>query len=407
MLISALILSISSVFAAAPTPNAPAQPATSPQQPYPDLVNLPKPNMFTPGVVPEAPNLDAKGYILIDANSGKVLAEKNADDRMEPASLTKLVTLYVTSSALAEKRINLTDKVIVSKDAWATGGSRMFLKVGQEVTVQDLINGIVIDSGNDACMALAEYVGGSTNSFVDLMNQAAKQLGMTNSHFVDPTGLPDPNHYTTPRDLAILTRTLIKSFPQYYHWYDQKWFTFNGIRQPNRNRLLWWDNTVDGLKTGHTEGAGFCLIASAERHGMRLISIVMGAPSDNSRATDSQRLLNYGFRFYETHQLYSAEEMLTQSRVWKGTKKYIPLGLSHDFYVTIPSGEYKHLTAQVKLTNELRAPISKGQQYGDVVVTLNGKPYADLPLVALQDDPKGSAWRRFSDSVALTFHHIF
>ncbi len=381
--------------------------AQSTTEDLPSLANLPRPAALNPILTPDPPHLDAKGYILIDANSGKILAGKNIDERMEPASLTKLMTLYVISTAIKQGRITLNDEVTISKKAWKTGGSRMFLKEGQRVPVKDLIRGIIVDSGNDACVAMAEYIAGSEDAFASLMNQEAQALGMTNSHFAESTGLPKSDHYSTPRDLGILTRAIIKNFPNDYQWYKEKWFTFNGIKQPNRNRLLWWDKSVDGLKTGHTKEAGFCLISSAMRHGMRLISVVMGTPTDNARAEESQRLLNYGYRFFETHKLYGAGIPLIEPRIWKGKSKHIPMGLMHDFYVTIPSGQYKNLTANIKLKGALHAPIEKGQQYGDVVVKLSGKPYANLPLVALQNDPRGGIWRRMTDSIGLTFHNMF
>ncbi len=386
---------------------ASGEPKTSATEPYPNLVNLPRPQPAAPTLVPEAPSIDAKGYILIDANSGKILAAKNIDERMQPASLTKLMSLYIISKALQSGQIHLNDNVTISEKAWKTGGSRMFIKAGDQVTVNDLIQGIIVDSGNDACVAMAEQIAGSEEAFASLMNQQAQKLGMTNSHFVESTGLPNDDHYSTPRDLAILARALIKDFPNDYTWYKQKWFTYNKIKQPNRNRLLWWDTSIDGLKTGHTKDAGYCLIASAKRHGMRLISVVMGTPTDNARAADSQKLLNYGFRFYETHKLYAANTELAAPRIWKGADKHVAMGLAQDLYVTIPAGSYNKLKASVTLQDNLQAPILKGQAYGKVEVNLDDKPYVTLPLVALQDDPKGGIFRRMIDSVSLTFHRVF
>lgn len=360
-----------------------------------------------PSPTPAPPIIDAKGYILMDANSGAILASQNAETRMAPASLTKLMSMYLISQALAKGQIHLDDLVTISETAWRTGGSRMFVQVGTQVPVKDLIDGIVVASGNDATMAMAEYVGGNTQSFVDLMNKTAASLGMKDTHFMDPTGLPDPGHYSTPYDLAILSQAIIQDYPEDYKLYDQKWITYNHIKQPNRNRLLWRDPTVDGLKTGHTKEAGYCLIASAERNGMRLIAVVMGAPSDSSRADDTQALLNYGFRFFETHKLYAAGATLAQPRIWLAQNKHVPMGLSHDLYVTIPQGQYANLKAVMTLDKALKAPIYKGQSYGSVVVTLNNQNIATAPLVALADDPQAGFFARILDHIKLFFHHLF
>jgi len=325
------------------------------QRPSPNVANKPM-------VTPSAPNLNAKAYILIDVNSGKIIAEKNSDEHLPPASLTKMMTLYVISNALHHDQIHLLDNVRVSRDAWKIGGSRMFIKEGQQVTVQDLLKGIIVDSGNDACVAMAEHLGGTENAFTDIMNQQAQNLGMSNSHFTDSTGLPDSSLYTTAKDLAILGRALINDFPQYYDWYKQKWFTYNGIRQPNRNRLLWRDNQVDGLKTGHTVDAGFCLVSSAKRDTMRLLAVVLGEPSDSSRADDSEKLLNYGFRFFETHQLYKNGQSITQLPLYKGTVDKVTVGLTDDQYITIPAGQYQRLYISTKIPSYLQAPIKKGDK---------------------------------------------
>lgn len=360
-----------------------------------------------PVLTPSAPDINAKAYILIDVNSGKVLAEKNADKRRPPASLTKLMTMYVISNAVRNGQISMADKVRISKKAWQTGGSRMFVRAGQVVPVKELVQGIIVDSGNDACVAMAEHVAGNENSFADLMNQTAKSLGMNATHYTDSTGLPHPNHYSTARDLAILARNIVVNFPQDYKWYKQKWFKFNGIKQPNRNRLLWRDRYVDGLKTGHTKAAGYCLVSSAKKDGMRILAVVMGAPSDEARAADSQRLLTYGFRFFETHKLYSAAQSLDQPRVWKGAEKTVPVGLSQDLYVTIPTGQYKNLQPQITVPNILQAPVQKGQTIGQLTVMLNGKQIAQQPLIALKADLKGGFWTRMRDSVSLTVKNWF
>ncbi len=360
-----------------------------------------------PMLVPPPPRLDAKGYVLMDAKSGKILAQHNMNKQMAPASLTKLMTLYIVEKQLQLGQIKLDDKVRVSKKAWRTGGSRMFLKVGSHVPISDLVEGIIVASGNDATMAIAEYIGGTEMNFVQLMNQTAQQLGMKNTHYADPTGLPAPNHHSTPYDLALLASHVINDYPQYYHWYKQKWIKWSGIKQPNRNRLLWRDPYVDGLKTGHTEAAGYCLISSAKQDGMRLISVVMGTPTDAARANESQALLNWGFRFYKNHKLFNSGEPIARPRIWLGAEKYAAMGVSDDVYVTIPAGQYKNLKANLKLEPKLTAPITKGQQYGVITITLKGKTVKTIPVVALQDDAQGGLWTRFTDRIALIFKSWF
>lgn len=347
--------------------------------------------------------INAKGYLLIDADSGHVIAQQNADTRMAPASLTKLMTMYVTSAALKEGRIHLTDNVPVSETAWHTGGSRMFIKVGTQVPVQDLINGIVVASGNDACVAMSEFIAGSESSFVDLMNKVAAQLGMKNTHYADATGLPDPTNYTTPYDLSILTRAIIYHYPDDYKWYSQKWMTYNNIKQPNRNLLLFRDATVDGLKTGHTDDAGYCLVASSKRNDMRLIAIIMGSESTKQRATDAEALLTYGFRFFETHKLYEANTPLSTQRVWFGKEKQTAFGVAQNMYVTIPAGHYEKLKANLALPPKVTAPLVKGKDYGRVEVSLNNQVVATQPLVALSDNPLGSVFSRLWDHVVSWF----
>ncbi len=356
-----------------------------------------------PIIIPPAPSIDARGYVLMDANSGKIIAEKNMDKRMPPASLTKLMTLYVTSEAIANGQAHLTDPVRISKTAWQRGGSRMFLKLGSKVPLHDLIEGIIVASGNDACVATAQYIAGNETSFAALMNYNAKKLGMTNTHYVDSTGLPKPNHYSSPHDIATLARAIVTEFPEDYVWYKQKWIKHNGIRQPNRNRLLWRDTSVDGLKTGHTKAAGYCLVASAERNGTRLISVVMGTPSDSSRSDDSAALLNWGFRFYKTYKLFSANNAVTQARTWLGENKTVGLGLQHDMYATIPTGSYPQLKASMVITPKIQAPIKQGKSYGNVIITLNNNTIASAPLVALSDNPVGGLWTKMTDHIAMLF----
>lgn len=360
-----------------------------------------------PLVTPTAPALNAKAYMLIDVNSGKILAEKNSEERLPPASLTKMMTLYVVSNSLHHEQIHLADSVRVSRDAWKIGGSRMFIKEGQQVSVEDLLKGIIVDSGNDACVAMAEHVGGSENAFADIMNQQAQNLGMKNSHFTDSTGLHDPDLYTTAKDLAILGRALIVDFPQYYGWYKQKWFTYNGIRQPNRNRLLWRDEHVDGLKTGHTSEAGFCLVSSAKRDNMRLLAVVLGEPNDSMRADDSEKLLNYGFRFFETHQLYKSGQSITELPLYKGAVEKVTVGLTENQFVTIPTGQYQRLKVSTKVPSYLQAPIKKGDKIGDLVVAFDNNIISSRPLYALQTVESGGFYTRTKDSIRLLFESWF
>lgn len=360
-----------------------------------------------PTYSPSAPNIQGTGYILMDATSGKILAEQNSNERMPPASLTKLMSMYIISGALKSGQLKLDDKVLISTKAWKTEGSRMFVKAGDEVPVHDLIQGVIVESGNDATVALAEHIAGTEEAFVEMMNQQAKALGMDNSHFIDSTGLPNPDHYSTAHDLAILSQAYIKNFPEDYSYYSEKWFTYNGIKQPNRNRLLWRFQYADGLKTGHTSEAGYCLVASAKKDGMRLISVVLGEPSDSARTEDSMRLLNYGFRFFETHKLYSANTPIVKARIWQGVKTEIPMGLREDLYVTVPSGQYKKLVASLVLNNPLKAPITKGQNYGTLNLTLNSQVVTSKPLVALEDNPKGGFFRRATDAIKFNINKYF
>jgi len=301
----------------------------------------------------------------------------------------------------------MDDKVRISTKAWKTEGSRMFIKVGDEVPVKDLVQGIIVASGNDATVALAEHIAGTEEAFTAMMNQQAKLLGMNNSHFMDSTGLPNSNHYATAHDLAILTQAYIKNFPEHYLFYSEKWFSYHGIKQPNRNRLLWRYPYADGLKTGHTNEAGYCLVSSAKKDGMRLISVVMGEPNDLGRTEDSIRLLTYGFRFFETHQLYHANAALTKTVVWQGEKTETPFGIDSDLYITIPTGQYKRVQAQLQMNNPLKAPILKGQSYGTLNIILNNQVIHSKPLIALDNNARGSLIRRVSDMVKLNIHKLF
>jgi D-alanyl-D-alanine carboxypeptidase (penicillin-binding protein 5/6) len=357
--------------------------------------------------IPAAPALSANSYILVDFNSGDVLVESSPDMRVEPASITKVMTSYVVFTELAAGNIKLTDMVSVSENAWRTGGSRMFIDPSMEVTIEQLVKGMVVQSGNDASVALAEHLAGTEEAFAGLMNHYATQLGMTNSHFMNATGLPHEDHYTTARDVATLSIALIKAFPEYYHWYSEKEFSFNNIRQHNRNNLLWRDPAVDGLKTGHTEAAGYCLAASAMRDGMRLVSVVLGSGSESSRINESQSLLNYGFRFFETIQLYKAGQELAQGRVWKGEVDQIRLGIRDELFVTIPRGRYEDLDARVEMRPELVAPIAEGEEVGQISIRLEDAEIANRGLIALEIVPEAGFFGRAWDGMSMWFSDLF
>ncbi len=350
---------------------------------------------------PAPPEVSASGYLLVDFHSGKVLAEKGASNRLEPASLTKIMTAYAVFRELKQGNINLEDRVLISEKAWRTPGSRMFIEVGKKVKVLDLVKGMIIQSGNDACVALAEHIAGSEATFAELMNNHASELGMTDTHFVNSTGLPHDDHYTTPADIAKVAAATIRDFPEYYPWYSDKSYIFNDITQHNRNKLLWRDDSVDGIKTGHTEAAGYCLVASAQRENMRLISVVMGTKGEEARAKASQSLLNYGFRFFETHQLYAAGEVLNRTRIWKGEKEKLPLGLNRDLNVTIPRHQYQNLDARMEIEPKIMAPIKQGDVLGHVNITLNGDPVTEAQLVALKSIADGNIWQQIKDSALL------
>ena len=356
---------------------------------------------------PAAPTLGANSYILVDFNSGHVLVESNPDMEVEPASITKVMTSYVVFTELAGGNINLTDTVSVSETAWRTGGSRMFIEPSMQPTIEELIKGMVIQSGNDASVALAEHLAGTEEAFAGLMNHYASQLGMTNSHFMNSTGLPHEQHFTTARDVAILSAALIRDFPDFYRWYSEKEYSFNNIRQHNRNNLLWRDPAVDGLKTGHTEAAGYCLAASAKRDGMRLISVVLGSSSESSRVNESQSLLNYGFRFYETIQLYKAGQELAQGEVWKGEADQIRLGIKDELFVTIPRGRYEDLDAQVEMRPELIAPLVEGEEVGRISIQLEGSEITNRGLVALESVTEAGFFGRTWDGMSMWFGGLF
>lgn len=356
-------------------------------------------------VTPQPPlSVAAKSYILADFQSGQTLASLNRYERVEPASLTKLMTAHVVFSALLQKRITLTQTVMVSDRAWRAQGSRMFIEPNRPVTVDELMRGMIVQSGNDACIALAEAVAGSEDAFVQMMNKEAARLGMKNTRFANSTGLPHPEHYTTAHDLALLAAAMIRDFPEYYPLYSLREYTYNKITQPNRNRLLWLDPNVDGLKTGHTEAAGYCLISSAKRGDRRLISVVMGTVSDNTRTIESQRLLNYGFQFYDTVHLYKKEREVTAIQLWKGSQDKLKTGFGHDVYFSLQKGQADKLKASMEYKQPLIAPISAGQKVGVVKFTLNDKLMAEYPLVALETVSAANFFGRAWDSMRLLFN---
>jgi len=359
-----------------------------------------------PPPIPKPPEVMARAYMLTDFQSGRVLAQDHADDRMEPASLTKLMTAYVVFTALKEGRLKLTDQVTISEHAWHAEGSRTFVQVGTQIPVDILIKGMIIQSGNDATIALAEKVGGTEPAFAQIMNEYAKRLGMTGSHFDNSDGLPSPTHYTTAHDMTTLAKAIIHDFPQYYPIFGMHEFLWNNIKQQNRNGLLEKDPTVDGLKTGHTDSAGFCLVTSAKRDGMRLISVVMGSPSVKGREDASAALLSYGYTFFETTKLKSARDAVLKPHVFKGESDYVSVGVPRDIVVTIGRGQAASLTTTAKLTKEpLIAPITAGQSLGELTITdSTGQVVVRTPLVALTADPSGGLWTRASDSIRLWFH---
>ncbi len=349
--------------------------------------------------IPAPPNVAAKNYFVIDFASGKVLAEKAPDEQIEPASITKLMTSYVVYKELDAGRLSMEDMVDISEKSWRMGGSRMYLEVNTSVSVHDLLKGLIIQSGNDASVALAEHIAGTEDAFVQLMNQYAVELGMDKTNFENCTGWPDKKHLTSARDIAILAKALIAEFPEHYEWYAEKEYTYNSIKQYNRNKLLWRDDSVDGIKTGHTESAGFCLVASAVRSDMRIIAVALGTDSEKSRASVSQALLNYGFRFYESHTLYGAGEVLSRPRIWSGEFETLTVGLAEDLSIAIPRGAYDDLDAIMDIDKNIEAPVEKGQQIGVVKVSLDGKVLESVPLVALETVNEGNLFQQAKDYV--------
>ena len=359
-------------------------------------------------LIPAPPQIAAKSWILIDATTGKILVEQNANEMLPPASLTKMMTSYVVAGEMASGKISMSDNVPISVNAWRMGGSKMFVREGTEVPIQDLLRGIIVQSGNDATVALAEHVAGSESAFADVMNQRAALLGMSNSHFMNATGWPAEGHLTTARDLSLLAQALIKDHPEHYKLYAEKYFEYNGIKQPNRNRLLWRDKSVDGVKTGHTEAAGYCLVASAERNGMRLISVVMGTDSESGRAQESQKLLSYGFRYYETTKVYSAGDVLQAgNRVWYGAEDSVDLVVDRDIVLTYPRGAKTLLEANVHIDSVISAPLNTDTQLGNLTIAYQGEQLVDEPLLADHAIEEAGIFARLWDYLMLFVKGLF
>jgi len=381
----------------------------TPPQPMPKPVPVPHPAV--PQMpVPPPPDVDGQSWVLMDYTTGQIIASKNPDEHRAPASLTKVMTDYVVSSEIAAGYIHLTDMVTISKQAWeqggaATDGSTSFLKEGSQVSVEDLLKGMIVQSGNDAAIALAQHTAGSQQAFVGLMNTYAQQLGMTDTHYSDVNGYPIADHYSSARDIAILTLALIHNYPADYAISKIKQVTLNGITQPNRNVLLWRDPSVDGVKTGYTAAAGYCMDASAKRGDERMIAVVMGASSEHARADSAMALLNYGFRYYKTIKLYAAGKPLASPRLWKGAADHLPIGVTQDVLVTVKTGDYDKLKADMDIPAILIAPFKKGQKVGTLDITMDGKPLENVPLVALDDAPQGGFFKRLWDAILLWFHH--
>ncbi len=358
-------------------------------------------------LIPAEPQIAASAYLVMDADTGKVIAAKNADKPFAPASLTKMMTAYILEYELGKGNVSEDDLVLVSEKAWRTQGSRMFIREGTQVRLGDLMKGIVIQSGNDASVAAAEHIAGSEAAFADLMNQHADLLGMKNTTFHNATGLPSDGHVSSAHDLAVLAQAIIQDYPGHYGMYSEKYFTYNKIRQPNRNKLLWRDKTVDGLKTGYTEAAGYCLVASAKRDGMRLISVVLGTKDEEARARESQKLLSYAFRYYRTHKLYDQGVMLNTTKLWAGVKDQLQIGIDESLSVTIPRGQADKLQATMDVDRVIKAPVAKGQQLGQVRVTLDGELVTEVPLVALEAVPEAGLLKRIWHAILLFFTSFF
>lgn len=358
-------------------------------------------------VVPRPPQINVSSYILMEPNSGTVLAEFNADDQIEPASMTKVMTGYIAADQLHRNLVKPTDQVLISSKAWKMEGSRMFIEEGKRVSFEDLLKGVVIQSGNDASVAIAEYLGGTEEGFVDIMNAYAQSMGLQNTLFENSTGLPSSNHFSSARDLSIITKNLINNFPDHYQLHKERSFTFNDIRQLNRNRLLWRDDSVDGVKTGHTESAGYCLISSAARGSMRLIAVVTGANSEEERFNSSQRLLEYGFRFFVTQKLLSSNEEVRSADVWGGQKDFVPLGLPNDLIVTVPRADLPNLKIDYTFNNNIEAPIVEGDVLGSLSVKSGDSVIATSNLVALENIESKGFFGRLISKIIMWFLNLF
>jgi D-alanyl-D-alanine carboxypeptidase (penicillin-binding protein 5/6) len=395
-----LALALSLVACSNSEPEA-AAPERTVAAPLPDVASVANASGIKPPPIPAPPQVQARGYILLDYTSNQALAATNDNERLEPASLTKLMSAYAVFHALKDGRIKMQDLVTISPHARDQDGSRMFVDVGTQVSVENLIQGMIVQSGNDATVALAEHVAGSEPVFVDLMNQYAQQLGMVSTRFQNSPGMPNPEHYSTAHDMALLARALIHDYPEYYKYYSQRSFTWNKITQPNRNGLLDRDATVDGLKTGHTESAGYCLVSSALRNGMRLVSVVMGSPSVRAREDASAALLNYGFNFYQTRKLYANQAPVMTVKVWKGTVDEVPMGVVQDIYITLPRGQENLLSAAADVADPLFAPLSPAKPAGQLRITLGDKVIGTYPLHPTKEVPEAGIFGRLTDDFKL------
>jgi D-alanyl-D-alanine carboxypeptidase (penicillin-binding protein 5/6) len=397
----ASILLASSSLSFAQQPTAPVPSATLPT-PTPGQVVQQQPQ-----AIPAAPQLAATGYILVDATTGAIVAEFNSSERLPPASLTKMMSSYLVVDEIEKGRISEDSLVNISVKAWKMGGSRMYVKEGTQVPVIDLLRGVIIQSGNDATVALAEYVSGNEDAFVDLMNQTAARMGMTNTHFENSSGWPAEGHLTTAKDLAVLARAIINDHPTHYPLHAEKHFTYNNIRQPNRNTLLFRDDAVDGLKTGHTDEAGYCLVASAKRDNTRFIAVVMGTANERARAAETEKLLAYGFRYFQTTPLYQAGQQVGTSRVWAGQADEVSLAIPKDVVLTLPKGREQSLQAKMHINEVIKAPIAVGQELGNLTVELDGQLLVNTPIVAVQAIEEAGFFARLLDNLKLFFRNLF
>jgi D-alanyl-D-alanine carboxypeptidase (penicillin-binding protein 5/6) len=375
---------------------APAAPATAPAA-------APAAQPLAAGGIPSAPDVDARAYILVDYTSGQALAQRNADAHMEPASLTKLMTCYVVFGALKAGTLKLADQVTISEHAWKAQGSRTFVQVGSQVPAEVLIKGMIVQSGNDATIALAERVGGTETAFVQIMNDQARRLGMSNTHFDDSSGLPSPTHYTTAHDMALLAGALVRDFPEYYPWFSIREFVWNNIKQENRNGLLERDPSVDGMKTGHTDSAGYCLVTSARRQDMRLLAVVLGSSSIKAREDASAALVNYGFTFYQTVNVKRRGTAVLKPRIYKAAEEFYSVGPASDINIVVPRAQAGSITTTATVQRRLIAPLSTSTQVGELQVVVDGKPVTSVPLYPIANVPVGSLWSRLSDTVLLLF----